>query len=80
MYLKDTLYMKRYLSVDNLSNVMWWVDEPFRVYWDSKGHTGAMISIRKGAIVNIVRKHNMNVASSTELEIVSIANVLGMIL
>ena len=39
-----------------------------------------MISMRKGAIVNILRKHKMNVGSSTELELVSIADVLGMIL
>ena len=34
----------------------------------------------KGAIVNIARKHKMNVRSSTESELVSITNVLGMIL
>ena len=36
--------------------------------------------IGKGAIVNISRKHKMNVGSSTESELVSIADVLGMIL
>ena len=39
-----------------------------------------MLSMGKGAIVNITRKHKMNDASSTELELVSIANVLGIIL
>ena len=32
----------------------------------------------KGAIVNISRKHNINVDSSTESELVSISDVLGM--
>ena len=39
-----------------------------------------MMSMGKGAIVNISRKHKMNVASSTESELVSIADVLGMIM
>ena len=36
------------------------------------------MSIGKGALVNIVRKHNMNTGSSTEVELVIIADVLGM--
>ena len=39
-----------------------------------------MMSMVKGAIVNISRKHKMNVASSTESKLVSIADVLGMIM
>ena len=39
-----------------------------------------MISMGKGAIVDILIKHKMNVASSTESELVSIAGVLGMIM
>ena len=79
MYLKGMLYMKRYLTADNLSNIVWWVDGSYGVHWDSKGHTGAMMSMGKGAIVNISRKHKMNVGSSTESALVSIADVLGMI-
>ena len=39
-----------------------------------------MMSMVKGSIVNIFRKHKMTVASSTELELVGIADVLGMIM
>ena len=72
--------MKRYLTAKYLSNIIWWVDGSYGVHWNSKGHTGAMMSMGKGAIVNISRKHKMNVGSSTESELVSIADVLGMIL
>ena len=65
MYLKGMLYMKRYLTAESLSNIVWWVDGSFGVHWDSKGHTGGMMSMVKGAIVNISRKHRMNVDSST---------------
>ena len=38
------------------------------------------MSMGSGAIINIARKHKMNVASSTEGELVSIADVLGVIM
>ena len=38
------------------------------------------MSMEKGAIVNISRKHKMNVASSTGSELVSISDVLGMLM
>ena len=50
------------------------------MHWDSKEHTGAMMSMEKGATVNISREHKMNVASSTKSELVSIEDVLGMIM
>ena len=74
------MHTNRYLTADNISNIVWWVDGSFGVHWDSKGHTGATMSMGKGAIVNIARKHNMNVGSSTESELVSIDGVLGMIM
>ena len=80
MYLKGTLYMKRHLSADSLTNLLWWVDGSYGVHWDSKGHTGAMMSMGKGAIVSVSRKHKLNVGSSTEAELVSIADVLGIMM
>ena len=53
--------MKRYLTADNISDVVWWVDGSFGAHWDSKGHTGAMLSMGKGDIVNIARNPKMNV-------------------
>ena len=38
------------------------------------------MSMGKGAMVNISRKHKLNVGSSTESELVSIADVLGMMM
>ena len=79
-YLKGTLYMKRLMQVDPLSMIRWRVDALYRVHWDCKGHTGAMMSMGKGATVNISRKHKLNTGSSTEAELVSIADVLGMMM
>ena len=79
-YLKSTRYMKRYLSDDNLTNLMRCVDGSYGVHWDSKGHTGIMMSMGKGVIVNVSRRHKLNVGSSTESELVSIADVLGVMI
>jgi hypothetical protein len=43
IYLKDTLYMKRYLTAYYLNNISGCVDGSFGVHWDSKGRTGANI-------------------------------------
>ena len=69
--------MKRYLSTDSLSSIYWYLDASHDVHWDSKGYTGAMMTMGGGALLNVSRKHKVNVGSSTELEVVSIANVLG---
>ena len=53
MYQKGNLYMKRYLSTDSLSNIVCRVDGSFGIHWDSKRHTRVMMSIGRGAIVNI---------------------------
>ena len=72
--------MKRHMKADSLSMIRWWVDASYRVHWDCKGHTGAMMAMGKGALVNIARKHKLNTGSSTEAKLVSIADVLGMMM
>ena len=69
-YLYSTLHMKLTLSVDNLSTIKWWVDASDNTHADCKGHTGAMMSLGKGATVSISKKHPVNTKSSTESEIV----------
>ena len=39
-----------------------------------------MVSVGRGAIVNVSRKHKLNVGRSTESELVSIADVLGVMM
>ena len=80
MYLTGTLHTKRYLRADILSIIVLWVDSFCDVHWDSKGHNRAIMSMGKDAmIMNISRKQKNNIASSTELELVSIVDVLGIL-
>ena len=68
------------MSAECLNMIKWWVGASYGVHWDCKGHTGAMMSMGKGYIVNVSRKHKLNTGSSTEAELVSISDVLGMIM
>ena len=72
--------MKRYLLADSLSHIHWYVDASDGVHWDSKGHTRAMMTMGRGALIHISIKHKLNVGSSTESELVSIADVLGIMM
>ena len=56
------------------------VDGSYGTRLDSKGHTGVMMSMGKGATVNVSRRHKLNFGSSTESELVSIADVLGVMI
>jgi hypothetical protein len=46
------------------------VDASFAVHPDYKSHTGAVMTLGKGAMQSIARKQKMNVQSSTEGELV----------
>ena len=72
--------MKRHMKADSLIMIRWWVYASYGVHWDCKGCTRAMMSMGKGVLVDIERKHKLNTGSSTEAELVSIAEVLGMMM
>ena len=39
--------------------IRWWVDASYAVNWDCKGHTGVMMSMGRGALVNIAKNTNL---------------------
>jgi hypothetical protein len=79
-YLKGTKHMKLTLSVDSLSTIRWWVDASYNVHDDCRGHTGAMMSLGRGAPISFSRKQKVNVRSSCEGELVGIDDALPLIL
>ena len=58
--------MKLTLKIDSMLLVQWWVDASYNVYWDAKGHNGAMMNVGRGAIIGNSNKQKLNVNSSTE--------------
>jgi hypothetical protein len=79
-YLNDTKEENLTLSADDLKVVKWYVDASFAVHPDFKSHTGAVMTLRKGAMQSIARKQKMNVRSSTEGELVAVDDAATMIL
>ena len=47
-YLYGTRHMKLCLTADNLHTLTWWVDASYAVHWDSRSHTGIVMSLRLG--------------------------------
>jgi hypothetical protein len=67
-YLCGMRHMKLNLSTDNLSTIRWWVDASHTVHEDCWGHTGAMMSLGKGAAISFSSKQKVNTKSSIESE------------
>ena len=75
-YLLGTLYLKLTLKVEDLSTIRWYVDASYTVHPDSKGHTGAVMTLGKGATTSFSTKQKVNVRSSTEGELVGADDAL----
>jgi hypothetical protein len=72
--------MKLNLSADNLTTIRWWVDASHAVHDNCRGHTGAMMSMGKGAAISFSDKHKINTKSSSESKLVSANHALSSIL
>ena len=56
--------------------VRWWIDASYAVHEDMKGHTGATLSLGKGAIYSRSWKQRLVSWSSTESELIGVYDVL----
>ena len=79
-YLEDTKDLFLTLEADDLSTIRWWVDASFGVHKDFKSHTGAAMSLGKGAVYSMSTKQKVNTRSSTEAELVGVNDAIGMAL
>ena len=79
-YLNGTKKLVLTISADSLSVVKWYVDASFAVHPDFKSHTGAVMTMGKGAVQSLSRKQKLNTRSSTEAELVGADDAAGMIL
>ena len=79
-YLKGTMHMSLILLVDSLTLSRWWVDAVYAVHDDSRGHTGAGMSLGQKMALTYSWKQMINTKSSAEAELVGVDNLLGYIL
>ena len=74
-YLKGTTYMKLALTVDTMSVIKWWVYASHHTNMDCREHTGAMMTLGKGATISHSGKHKLNTKSSNKSEVVGADNI-----
>jgi len=58
-------------------NLRWHLDASFAVHHDMKSHTGALLTLGKGAVQSISVKQKINTRSSTEAELVSTDDIVS---
>jgi hypothetical protein len=79
-YLRGSINLPLTMEADDLSLVKWWVDASYGVHPDMKSHTGATMSMGKGAIYSRSTRQKLNTKSSTEAELVGVDDVMPQIL
>ena len=68
--IRGTLYLTLILRFYRLSVIKLWNDESFAEHPYFKGHTGDMMSMGSGSIIELLWKQKINGRSSMEAEIV----------
>jgi Reverse transcriptase (RNA-dependent DNA polymerase) len=79
-YLRKTKDMPLRLEAESLKIAKWWVDASYAVHPDMKSHTGGVFSLGKGGIYGTSTRQRINAKSSTEAELIAVAEVLPQIL
>ena len=80
IYLRDTRDLYLTLAVCQMHVIQWWINASFAVHPDMKSHTGAVMSIGKGRVINMSNKQKLNTRSSTEVELVSVNDTMALVL
>jgi Reverse transcriptase (RNA-dependent DNA polymerase) len=79
-YLRTTHDMVLTLESNSVNIIKWWVDASFAVHPDMKSHTGAVMSLGRGAMYSTSMRQKLNGRSSTEGELIGVSDVLPQIL
>jgi hypothetical protein len=79
-YLKTTQEDVLTLQADDTKTIIWHLDAAFAVHQDFKSHTGATMTLGKGAIQATSTKQKVNSRSSTEAKLVAMDDVVAKVL
>ncbi len=64
-YLRGSIKSVLTLEASRVNIVKWWINASFAVHPDMRSHTGAMMSMGKGAIYALSTRQKINTRSST---------------
>jgi Reverse transcriptase (RNA-dependent DNA polymerase) len=79
-YLRGSTQLTLVLEAGDLAVVKWWVDGSYAVHPDMRSHTGATMSLGKGSVYSTSIRQKLNTKSSTEAELVGVADVMPQVL
>ena len=70
-YLWKTRFLPLIISIDDEGNVYVCIDCSYTIYTNTKGHSGLLLIMGRGVIINASKKLALVTISSTETEIVA---------
>jgi len=79
-YLRANPKLHLTLESDNVASMQWFVDASYGVHPDMRSHTGAVMTMGKGAVISGSNKQKLNTKSSTEAELVGVDDYMAKIL
>jgi hypothetical protein len=79
-FLKGTIEDILTLEADDADALTWYIDAAFAVHADMKSHTGAILTMGKGAVMSSSNKQKVNSRSSTGAELVAMDDKMSKIL
>ena len=65
------------LESKNMNIIKWWVDASHAVHPDMRSHTGAMMTLGKGAVYATSVRQKLNTKSTTESELVGVDDIMA---
>jgi hypothetical protein len=77
---KETINGVLKLEADDTNTLTWYTNVAFTVHADMKRHTGAVVTMGKGAIIGSSMKQKVNSRSSTEFELIGVDDKIAKIL
>lgn len=79
-YLRNTPDLVLALEAHDMTVIKWWVDGSYAVHPDMRSHTGGTMSLGKGSVYSTSIRQKLTTKSSTEAELVGVADVMPQIL
>ena len=76
-YLQKKIHLPLLISLDELGVLTWSIDAAFAVHEDMRSHTGAAMTMVKGALLSVPLKQNINTKSSTEVKFFRVDDVMN---
>ena len=78
-YIREMIHLPLLIGWDKSCVLTWSVDAAFVVHEDIRSHTGAALTMGKGAILSLSTKQKINTKSSTEAELVGVDDAINFV-